>query len=89
MIRSHGVTDIGCVREINEDRILVDESLGLYIVADDMGGGHSHGDMAAELDKASGAKGQRLESSRAYHSSLPDNPGVNLFEPLSWPRVQI
>jgi serine/threonine protein phosphatase PrpC len=48
MISSHGVTDIGCVREKNEDRILVDESLGLYVVADGMGG-RSHGELAAEL----------------------------------------
>jgi len=48
MISSHGITDIGCVREKNEDRILVDESLGLYIVADGMGG-RSHGELAAEL----------------------------------------
>jgi serine/threonine protein phosphatase PrpC len=48
MIEAHGVTDIGCVRERNEDRILIDESQGLYIVADGMGG-HSHGEMAAEL----------------------------------------
>lgn len=48
MICSHGVTDIGCVREKNEDRILVDESLGLYVVADGMGG-RSHGELAADL----------------------------------------
>jgi serine/threonine protein phosphatase PrpC len=48
MISSHGITDVGCVREKNEDRILVDESLGLYIVADGMGG-RSHGELAAEL----------------------------------------
>jgi protein phosphatase len=48
MICSHGVTDIGLVREKNEDRILIDESLGLYIVADGMGG-HTHGEIAAEL----------------------------------------
>jgi len=48
MIQAHGVTDIGCVRENNEDRILIDEPQGLYIVADGMGG-HSHGELAAEL----------------------------------------
>jgi serine/threonine protein phosphatase PrpC len=48
MIRSHGISDIGCVREKNEDRILVDESLGLYVIADGMGG-RSHGELAAEL----------------------------------------
>jgi serine/threonine protein phosphatase PrpC len=48
MIKAYGVTDIGCVRENNEDRILVDEPQGLYIVADGMGG-HTHGELAAEL----------------------------------------
>jgi serine/threonine protein phosphatase PrpC len=48
MIQSHGVTDIGCVRTKNEDRIFLDESLGLFIISDGMGG-HSHGEMAAEL----------------------------------------
>jgi serine/threonine protein phosphatase PrpC len=47
-IDAHGVTDVGCVRERNEDRILADDTHGLYIVADGMGG-HSHGEMAAEL----------------------------------------
>jgi serine/threonine protein phosphatase PrpC len=48
MICSHGITDTGRVREKNEDRILIDESLGLYIVADGMGG-RSHGELAADL----------------------------------------
>jgi serine/threonine protein phosphatase PrpC len=48
MIESFGATDIGCVRERNEDRILIDTALGLFIVADGMGG-HSHGALAAEL----------------------------------------
>jgi PPM family protein phosphatase len=48
MLEAYGVTDTGCVRERNEDRILIDEEHGLYLVADGMGG-HSHGEMAAEL----------------------------------------
>jgi protein phosphatase len=48
MIRASGASDAGCVRPNNEDRILLDEQLGLFIVADGMGG-HSHGERAAEL----------------------------------------
>jgi serine/threonine protein phosphatase PrpC len=48
LIRAFGVTDIGCVRTSNQDRILVDDAAGLYIVADGMGG-HGHGEVAAEL----------------------------------------
>ena len=32
-----GATDVGCVREKNEDSFLLDEPIGLYIVADGMG----------------------------------------------------
>jgi len=48
MLQSHGVTDTGCIRQDNEDRILIDEDLGVFIVADGMGG-HRHGELAAEL----------------------------------------
>jgi serine/threonine protein phosphatase PrpC len=48
MIKAQGVTDVGCVREKNEDRIFIGESQGLYMVADGMGG-HAHGEMAAEI----------------------------------------
>jgi serine/threonine protein phosphatase PrpC len=47
-MRVFGVSDTGCAREQNEDRILIDEDLGLFVVADGMGG-HSHGEKAAEL----------------------------------------
>ena len=36
------------MREHNEDRALVDESLGLYVVCDGMGG-HAAGEVASEL----------------------------------------
>ena len=48
MFESYGVSDTGCVRSENQDRILVDHSSGLFMVADGMGG-HRHGEIAAEL----------------------------------------
>src|SRR4051812_48073066 len=48
MIEAYGASDTGCVRQNNEDRILLNADLGLFIVADGMGG-HSHGERAAEL----------------------------------------
>jgi protein phosphatase len=38
MIESYGLSDPGCVRANNEDSYLVEPSLGLYAVADGMGG---------------------------------------------------
>lgn len=48
VIVSFGVSDTGSVRTENEDRILVEDQMGLFIVADGMGG-HTHGELAAEL----------------------------------------
>jgi PPM family protein phosphatase len=48
MIESYSLSDVGCARKDNQDRVLTDHSLGLFIVADGMGG-HKHGEKAAEL----------------------------------------
>ncbi len=48
VIQAWGLSDIGNVRDVNEDAILVDESLGLYAVADGMGG-KGAGDEASRL----------------------------------------
>jgi len=48
VLQVDGISDKGCVRPDNEDRILMDLDLGVFVVADGMGG-HRHGELAAEL----------------------------------------
>lgn len=48
MITAHGVTHPGRVRTANEDTLLIDHDLGLFVVADGMGG-HNAGDVASKL----------------------------------------
>ena len=47
-IAINGLTDVGSVRDHNEDSIMVDEGLGLAILADGMGG-HRGGEMASAI----------------------------------------
>lgn len=46
--RAIGLTDVGRARDRNEDCFLVDEELGLYIVADGVGGNNA-GEVASQL----------------------------------------
>ena len=60
-LSSQGLTDPGCVRTENQDRIIFDDALGLYLVCDGLGG-RRRGDVAAEL--AGNAIRQYVESSQ-------------------------
>jgi serine/threonine protein phosphatase PrpC len=53
MLQSFGLSDPGLVRTSNQDRILLDTSLGLFLIADGVGG-QSHGEAAAEIAISSG-----------------------------------
>ncbi|MFN7936170.1 MAG: protein phosphatase 2C domain-containing protein [Bryobacteraceae bacterium] len=48
MLESYGLSDLGCVRKNNEDYCLLAPELGLYIVADGMGGARA-GEHASQL----------------------------------------
>ncbi len=47
-IESAGITDIGRRRDQNEDSLFFDDGMGLYVVADGMGG-HKAGEVASKL----------------------------------------
>ena len=47
-LKAWGKTDVGLQRESNQDSILVDQALGLFIVADGMGG-HKGGEVASKI----------------------------------------
>lgn len=52
VILGFGISDEGCVRTNNEDRVLLLPRLGFYAVCDGMGG-HQRGDLAAEIATSS------------------------------------
>ncbi|MFP6899437.1 MAG: protein phosphatase 2C domain-containing protein, partial [Opitutales bacterium] len=48
ILRSYGHTDVGFVRESNEDAFIQDDEKGIYAVADGLGG-LPHGSLASRM----------------------------------------
>ncbi len=68
-IQGYGLSDVGQERGNNEDSLLIDDALGLYIVADGMGG-HAHGEVASSAAVRTVARYLREEGI----ASKPDLP---------------
>ena len=71
-VRSAAMTDVGRVREANEDSYYVSDELGLFVVADGMGG-HVGGQMASNLavETISAGVGKAQETLR--EAPIPDD----------------
>lgn len=72
-VKSWSITDVGSKRDHNEDSLLTDDALGLWIVADGMGG-HQAGETASRVAVATVA--DFVEQGLAWLSPAPPQGGT-------------
>src|SRR5829696_2911300 len=78
-IRFFAATDVGQVRDHNEDNFLVDKKLQLFMVADGMGG-HAAGEVASALAVRTIHEELKKEADLLirYANAKGDSPRVNV-----------
>jgi len=76
MIRAAGLSHQGLVREQNEDRFVIDQSIGCFLIADGMGG-HQAGEVASRIAAeviskkiAQQTKNTRLDPARILQNAI-------------------
>ena len=74
MLEAFQITDRGCVRRNNEDYCLVESSVGLYIVADGMGGANAgeHASRLAVETVAEALRGAPCRDAQALHAAVEE-----------------
>jgi protein phosphatase len=84
-----GLSDIGRRRMANEDAFFVDDALGLYAVADGMGG-HNAGEIASQeaIDTLHGMVRRGIDVVRALDRDAPDPADVRRGQRLLESAVQ-
>ena len=89
---SYGITDVGKARKHNEDSMLDRSEIGLWIVADGMGG-HDAGDVASQLIVSSLKKVHEGVTLNRYIDDIEDRllkvnqqliDKANEFKKLDW-----
>jgi protein phosphatase len=72
MIEAYGASNVGCVRTNNEDYFLVAPTIGLYVVADGMGGAQA-GEHASKLAvETVHDRIQKLDPAQRDHKTIED-----------------
>ncbi|BBO83581.1 PP2C family protein-serine/threonine phosphatase [Desulfosarcina ovata] len=82
-VQAAGFTDIGKVRKANEDSYLLDESIGLYLVADGMGG-HRGGGVASRIavETIGTSMASSLDESADDNNGLAVTPSDRLLQSI-------